>query len=202
MTLKVYGQAQSRALRTLWMVEELGVEYEHVPVTFAEGSKEAAFLEVNPNGRIPAIDDNGFRLWESMAINLYLAKKYGGELAPKDLEEDALANQWSFWVMTEVEKTLLQALFHTLGFMGADKSHEKAAEYLEELERPFRVLDAHLSDREYLMADRFTVADLNVASVLVWLSMARADLSKHPNLERWFRHCTGREALSRASGLG
>jgi glutathione S-transferase len=202
MTLKVYGEAQSRALRTLWMVEELGIDYEHVPTTFAAGAKEPAFLEINPNGRIPAIDDDGFRLWESMAINLYLAKKYGGELAPQTLEEDALATQWSFWVMTEVEKTLLQALFHTLGLFGVEKSPELAAACVAELEPALRVLDASLVGKDYLVGDRFTVADLNVASVLTWLNMARVQLDKHPNLQRWFQHCMGREALARASGIG
>ena len=103
MTLTVYGQTQSRAQRALWMAEELGIEYQHVPTRFADEAKLPVYLRVNPNGRIPAIDDDGFLVWESMAINLYLAKKYGGDLGPKDLQEDAVATQWSFWVMTEVE---------------------------------------------------------------------------------------------------
>src|SRR4029077_14762078 len=83
----------------------LGLDYENVPVHFADGSaKTPEYLAVNPNGRIPAIDDNGFKLWESMAINLYLAKKHGSGLLPKTMEDEAQAIQWSFWVMTEVEK--------------------------------------------------------------------------------------------------
>ncbi|MEZ5559080.1 MAG: glutathione S-transferase family protein [Pseudomonadales bacterium] len=198
MTLKVYGQAQSRAVRALWMVEELGIDYEHVPTRFAGDSKSTEYLAINPNGRIPAIDDDGFRVWESMAINLYLAKKYGADLGPRDLQEDAIANQWSFWVMTEVEKTLLQALFHKTGMMGAEKSDAKAAACLEQLEPALRVLDAELAGKQYLMGGRFTVADLNVASVLLWLRMARADVSAHGNLDAWLNRCTGREALARA----
>lgn len=200
MTLKVYGQAQSRAVRALWMVEELGIAYEHIPTRFAGDTKTADYLRINPNGRIPAIDDDGFRVWESMAINLYLARKHGGPLAPRDLQEEATAMQWSFWVMTEVEKTLLQALFHTTGMMGAEKSAAKAAEYLAQLDAPFRVLNAELAGREYLMGGRFTVADLNVASVLLWSAIARADLSGHPALKDWLARCTGRPALARANG--
>lgn len=199
MTLTVYGQAQSRALRALWMVEELGVDYRHVPTTFSEGSKKPEYLEINPNGRIPAIEDDGFRLWESMAINLYLAKKYGKELAPRTLEEEALATQWSFWVMTEVEKPLLQVLFHSLGLMGVEKSSEKAAEFLETLQPAFRVLDGALAGKKYLVGERFTVADLNVASVLGWLRLAGADVSRHRNLHDWLGRCAGREALKRAA---
>jgi glutathione S-transferase len=62
---------------------------------------------VNPNGRIPAIDDNGFKLWESMAINLYLAKKHGCDLLPKTMVDESQAIQWSFWAMTELEKPAL-----------------------------------------------------------------------------------------------
>jgi len=199
MTLKVYGQAQSRAVRALWMVEELGVPYEHVPTKFVGESKTPEYLCVNPNGRIPAIDDDGFCVFESMAINLYLAKRFGGPLAPKDVREDAIATQWSFWVMTEVEKTLLQALFHRTGMMGAEKSDEKALACLGQLDAPFKVLNAALAGKEYLMGDRFTVADLNTASVLLWTRMARADLSAYPAVEAWLGRCLGRPALARAN---
>ena len=80
--LKIYGVPLSRAYRALWMANELGLDYENVPIHFADGSaKTPEYLAVNPNGRIPAIDDNGFKLWESMAINLYLAKKHGSGLS-------------------------------------------------------------------------------------------------------------------------
>lgn len=200
MTLKVYGQAQSRAVRALWMVEELGVPYEHVPTKFVGDSKTPEFLRINPNGRIPAIDDDGFCLWESMAINLYLAKRFGGPLAPADLREDAIATQWSFWVMTEVEKTLLQAMFHRTGMMGAEKSAEKAAEHLAQLDGPFKVLNRELQGKEYLLGGRFTVADVNVAGVLLWTAIARADLSAYPALQAWLARCTARPALARANG--
>lgn len=199
MALKVYGQAQSRAIRALWMVEELGVPYEHVPIRFGTDTRSAEFLKINPNGRVPAIDDDGFCVFESMAINLYLAKRFGGPLAPADVHEEAVALQWSFWVMTEVEKTLLQALFHKTGMMGAEKSDTKAAEQLALLDAPFKVLDAALQGKEWLMGGRFTVADLNVASVLLWSKMARADLSAHPALQAWLGRCLARPALARAN---
>ena len=85
--LKIYGVPLSRAYRALWMANELGLDYENVPINFADGSaKTSEYLAVNPNGRMPAIDDNGFKLWESMAINLYLAKKHGGVSLPKTME--------------------------------------------------------------------------------------------------------------------
>ena len=198
MGLTVYGQGQSRALRVLWMAEELGVDFEHVPTRFADEAKSPDYLQINPNGRVPAIEDDGFIVWESMAVNLYLAKKYGGDLAPNDLQEDAAATQWSLWVMTEVEKPLLQALFHTLGMMGVDKDAAQAAACLEQLEPAFGVLNGQLAGKEYLMGGRFTVADLNVASVLAWTRMIGENLSRWPDLQAWFDRCMARDALARA----
>lgn len=197
MALKIYGVAQSRAIRVLWMAKELGIQFEHVQQQFA-GDKGADFLKVNPNGRIPAIDDDGFALFESMAINLYLAKKHDKGLAPKGLQEEALATQWSFWVMTEIEKTLLNAMFSARGMMGNAKDPAKAAAYLAELDKPFAVLNGHLVGKEYLVGNRFTVADLNVASVLTWARPAGVEFAKYPTMDAWLQRCLGRPAFAAA----
>ena len=82
--LKIYGIPRSRAFRTLWMAKELGLDYENVATDMGKGeTRTPEFLAINPNGHIPAIDDDGFVLWESIAINLYLAKKHAsGSLYP------------------------------------------------------------------------------------------------------------------------
>src|ERR1700746_3038292 len=114
MTLKIYGVARSRAFRTLWMAKELGLDYEHIKVDFATGeTRTLAHLALNPNGHIPVIDEDGFVLWESMAINLYLAKKHSlGRLYPSRLEDEARVWQWSFRGMTEGGGPGLRGLFH------------------------------------------------------------------------------------------
>ena len=115
--MKIYGIPQSRAGRCLWMARELGLEHENVPVHFRATRDSPELVKVNPNARIPALEEpGGFTLHESMAINLYLVKKHGAAtpIAPASLEEDALATQWSFWVMTEIEKPLLTLLMTTL----------------------------------------------------------------------------------------
>jgi glutathione S-transferase len=104
-------------------------------------AKTPEYLAVNPNGRIPAIDDNGFKLWESMAINLYLARKHGSGLLPKTMEDEAQAIQWSFWVMTEVEKPALAVLLHRF-FLPEDQRDSKLADEGEQqLQKPLEVLD-------------------------------------------------------------
>jgi glutathione S-transferase len=196
MALKIYGIPQNRTYRVLWMANELGIPFERIQPDVASD----AYKKVNPNRRMPAIDDDGLIVWESMAINLYLAKKYGKDkdLAPRTLVEEALATQWSFWVMTECERSLLDALFATLGFGGAPKDPEKVKANYELLKRPFAVLNEHLQGRKFLIADRFTVADLNVAAVLSWAMPSRLDLTPWPNMKSWLEGCLAREAAGKA----
>src|SRR5437763_11505228 len=203
MALKIYGVARSRAFRTLWMARELGLDYEHVKVDFATGeTRTPAHLTLNPNGHVPVIDDDGFVLWESMAINLYLAKKYGaGALYPSRLEDEAHAWQWSFWGMTEIERPVLTALFNR-ALLPEDKRDAGAADEAErQLQQPLQVLDAAVSGKPYLVGDSFTVADLNVASILSWARPARIDLAGVPRMADWFKRCSDRPAARAARDL-
>jgi glutathione S-transferase len=203
MALKIYGVARSRAFRTLWMAKELGLDYEHVKVDFAAGeTRTPAHLALNPNGHIPVIDDNGFILWESMAINLYLAKKYGaGTLYPTRLEDEARAWQWSFWMMTEVERPFLTALFNR-AILPEDERDAAAADNAEkQLAQPLRVLDSALGPSANLLGDNFTVADLNVASILSWARPAQIDMSPFPKAAEWLKNCAERPAARAARQL-
>ena len=201
MTLKIYGIARSRAFRALWMAGELGLDYELVTVDFADGgTRRPEFLAINPNGHVPAIDDGGFRLWESMAINLYLAKKYSsgeGGLYPQRLEDEARVWQWSFWGMTEIERPALVALLNRIG--PEDRRDAAAADAGErDLAAPLRVLDGAVSASPYLVDGRFTAADLNVASILAWARQARVDLSRFPRAAAWLKACHDRPAAQAA----
>ena len=124
--LTFYGTSKSRSARSLWALEELGLKYEHVPVEVAK-AKSPEHLERNPNGHIPVLNDDGHYLWESMAINLYLAKKYDNGLRPRTLEAEALALQWSFWAMTEIEARLLVVLLNRM-FLAEERRDPKAAD--------------------------------------------------------------------------
>jgi glutathione S-transferase len=204
--LKIYGIKGSRAVRTLWMCRELGLQFEQVQVNFADATtKTPEFLAANPNGKIPAIDDDGFQLWESMAINIYLAKKHGSALMPSGLQVEAQVLQWSFWVMTEIEKPLLQVMFQRMKL----PDNPQAAKYFRDrnplnpeveranaelLEKPLGVLNDHLSKREYILGKEFSVADLNVASVLAWAIPAKLDLSGKPSVQQWLNRCLARPA--------
>lgn len=195
--LTLYGAMASRAHRTVWMLKELGLAFVHVPTHFMDGStRKPDFLALNPNGRVPVIDDNGFIVYESMAINLYLAQKYGGLIAPVELREDALAMQWSFWVVTEVEKPLLFASANRALFAEGSRDETQAQMAIAKLDRPFKVLDAHLAHNGWLMGGRFTVADLNVATVMDLAPQCGISLSAWPHLRSWHERCLARPAAS------
>ena len=203
MALKIYGVARSRAFRSLWMATELGLEYEHIKVDFTVGTRQPAFLSINPNGHVPVIDDDGFKLWESMAINLYLGKKYGSGAAglyPQRLEDEARAWQWSFWGMTEVERPALTALLNRIG-PESERDPGAADEAERALGAPLRVLDAAVATQPYLLGEHFTVADLNVASILSWARQARVDLSAFPKAAAWLKTCHDRPAAQAAQQL-
>src|SRR5690349_16293354 len=154
--LTIYGVYRSRASRTLWLVGELGLAFRHVPVVqgyrLADANAAGAplntrspeFLRVNPNGRIPSIDDDGFVLNESLAINLYLAKKHGGPLAPASIAEDGAMVMWALWAATEVEPHALNVLYHRLSYAEAKRDAGIAAAAVAALKAPFAVLDQAL----------------------------------------------------------
>jgi glutathione S-transferase len=201
--LKIYGIPRSRAFRTLWTAKELGLDYENVPIGTNDGtSRTPEFLAVNPNGHIPAIDDDGFVLWESMAINLYLAKKHApGSLYPVRFEDEARTWQWSFWGMTEIERPVLTAMFHR-ALLPEDKRDAALADQSErDLGRPLMVLDQAVAASPYLLGEHFTVADLNVAGILAWARPARIDFSHVPKAADWLKRCAERPAARAARDL-
>ncbi|MBD8892202.1 glutathione S-transferase family protein [Roseibium litorale] len=194
---KLYGSLSSRAHRTAWMLKELGIEFEHEPTNFLDGStRSPEFLKVNPNGRVPAYEADGLRLFESLAINLYLARKHQSPLSPASLEEDALMTQWTHWVMTEIEKPLLLASANLLLFDEHKRSPAEFEVALNKLARPFAVLEQHLSEHKYLVGDRFTVADLNVSAVMTLIRLASLDMTAWPNVDAWLDDCLERPAAA------
>jgi glutathione S-transferase len=200
--LKIYGTPRSRAFRTLWMAVELGLDYENIALGVSGDSRQPSFLAVNPNGRIPTIDDDGFVLWESMAINLYLAKKHGlRTLYPTVLEDEARAWQWSFWGMTEIERPVLTAMFNR-AILPEDKRDPALADAAEkEMQGPLGVLDGAVAKTPYLLGGNFTVADLNVAAILAWARPARIDLAPFPKMADWLSRCALRPAAKAARDL-
>ena len=166
--MRIYGVARTRAFRALWVAEELGLPYQHLPIEIGDaGARTPEFLALNPNGRLPVIVDDGFVLFESLAITLYLAKKHSlGKLYPATLEGEARAWQWSFWAIAEVDRGVNIWSLHAVRLPPAERDAALREEALKVVAAPFKVLDAAVATQPYLLGDDFTVADLNVAAVI------------------------------------
>ncbi len=204
--LTIYGVYRSRASRNYWLAGELGIPFKAVPVIQAYRladpdaagaplhTRTAEYLKINPNGRIPSMDDDGLALHESLAINLYLAKKHGGALAPIDAAEDALMTMWSLWAANEMETSALQVLTHRAGKPEL-RDPKLAQAAIDALRAPFAVLDKALAGSGFLVGGRFTVADINVAEVARYAMAAPELFSAAPRVKAWLEACHARPAF-------
>jgi len=199
--IKLYGVPRSRTMRSLWMLEELGLPYENVKVSFIGETRAPEFLKLNPNGHIPVLQDSDLVLWESLAINLYLARKYDKGLWPKRVEDEGRAFQWSLWSMTELEEPVLTAVMHRMSLPADQRDPKRADDAAERFKTPLGVLNGALAGKAYLLGDAFTVADLNVASVISSAPLGGLDLGPAPHVLAWVVRCTGRPAFARVLQL-
>ena len=200
-TIKLIGKAASRVMRPIWMLEELstngsalqGVSYQHDPISYNDPNLlKLPNIEMNPNGRVPILIVDGFVVYESLAINLYLADKFNSALSLNNAEERALANQWAMWSLTEIEEAIYDWALNTSIKPEADRDPKIAAAALDKLNRPFAALESSLVSKHYLVGDRFTVVDLNTACVMY--RCLKMNLAQWPNINAWLARCWARES--------
>ncbi len=203
--LTIYGVYRSRASRNIWLAEELGIPFRQVPVIQHYRSVPAGmlhtqspeFLKINPSGLIPSIDDDGLVLHESLAINLYLARKHGGPLAGANVAEEGQIAMWSLWAATGVEPHAINILYHRLGNPTGAKDPKIADAAVEALKGPFAVLDKALAKSGWLVGDRFTVADLNAAEIVRYAQAAPELFEAAPRVKAWLAACQARPAFKK-----
>jgi len=146
------------------------------------------------------IVDDGFVLFESLAITMYLAKRHSlGRLYPSDAHAEARLWQWTLWALTEVDRGVNIWSLHAVRLPPAERDTAKREEALKVVAAPFKVLDAALAGQPYLLGPDFTVADLNVAAVIS--RAIEMDLSAVPNLKAWLTRCLERPAARKALAL-
>ncbi|HRK24331.1 MAG TPA: glutathione S-transferase family protein [Beijerinckiaceae bacterium] len=207
--LTIYGVHNSRAARVIWLAYELNITFRQVPIIQAYklagrapgpdpvNTRSPEFLRVNPAGLIPAIDDDGLVLAESLAITLYLARKHGGPVAPQDIGEEGQAMMWSFWAATEIEGHALDIMRNRVMRPPEERDGILADAAEAVLNAKFPVLERALARTGWLVGSRFTVADLNVAEVVRYASAAPALFRTHPNIKKWLDACHQRPAFQR-----
>jgi glutathione S-transferase len=180
------------------MATELGLDFEHDPLPWQTCRSDADYRLINPSGTIPSISDDGFILSESLAINIYLAQK-AGMLWPADPVEQAKVLQWTLWVATSIESAYTQWASHTYWLPEAARDPLLASAAAADMQEPLDRLELTLSQLEWLVGAAFSVADLNVASVIGFVR--RFEREKRPNLTNWLDRCNTRPAYQRAAKL-
>ena len=206
--LTIHGVTRSRASRIIWLCHEIGLAFRQIPVIQAyrladpdapdapPNTHSPAFLSLSPAGAIPVIEDDGLILSESLAATLYLARKHGGEIGPADLAEDALMMQWSFYAATSIEPDALTILFlHARTRLQSGEDQAFVANAAERLVRPLKVVEGHLATRPYLVDDRFTVADINMAEILRYAQGYGELMGQFPAILAWLENCQSRPAF-------
>lgn len=198
--LRLYGSAKSRAVRVLWMAGELGLNYDHKDwLPRAPETRTPEYRALNPNSRVPTIDDDGFILSESMAINFYLAKKHKSPLFPANPQHEALVFQWSLWETDRLDRQVVNHARHTKDLPEAERKPELAKAAWEEIVPAFDVLEAALTRSQWLAGPAFSVADLNVAAAL--FRALSLDLAKWPRLNAWLHKCWERPAAKKVKAM-
>ena len=197
----LYGAYRSRATRNLWLADEMGIRLNLAPVIQAYRPSAAgaamtthspAFLAISPAGAVPVLRDGDLVLSESLAINLYLARKYGGPLAPNGAAEDALMLQWALYGVTALEPAALALMYAFNEGRGDDP---EVAQHVAQLQRPLTALEAHLAAHRHMVGDRFTVADINMAEILRYAQGHPTLLAGFPAVDKWLRACQARPAF-------
>lgn len=205
--LTIYGVYRSRASRNYWMAHELGIAFHSVPVIQARrldnplaadapmNTLSPAFLSVNPMGQIPSIKDGDVVMHESLAINLYLARKYGGPLGGRSVEEEGLITMWTLWAATEVEPHTVKIVYiYDDKLEGTQAGRATIDVACRAMKRPLDILETQLQRQDYIVGDRFTVVDLNVAEVLRYAQTETQLFDSRPKLKAWIERCQSRPA--------
>ena len=186
--LKIWGRLNSiNVMKVMWCVDEIGVEHERIEAGMAHGVVDEEFYgKLNPNRRVPTIDDDGLVLWESNVIVRYLCARYAsGTLSPEDPGERALADQWMDWQQTTALADVNFIFWAVVRNLEANKDPEKLAAAASRLAKTWQIVDEQLAGRAYLCGDEFTMADIPLGCT-AWrwynLDTERPSLA---NVEAW-----------------
>ena len=192
--LKLHGIPASQASRCLWALEELGAQYELVNVRPYEDTHSPELEKLNPNAKVPVLEDGDVVLWESLAINLYLARKFGPPLWPDNSKDQAHALQWSIWVVTEAEPHLWTMWMHRERLPAEERDEGRATEAETRLRAALELLDQQLASSRWIVGSEFSVADLNLESYVIRARHSGYDLAEHLHLFSWIERCEARPA--------
>ncbi len=200
--IKIFGSPQSSSGRCYWCLEEVGANYEAQAISFKDKEhKSESFLKINPNGKVPALIDGDLVLSESMAINFYLAEKYKPELLGNSIEDKAKVRQWSFWAIADLQPPIIN-IFIQKNFVPDEHRDQSSIEKSEKKLPPMlESLNQQLKGNNFLVGNKFSLADLNVNSVVSICIPINYDLSEYKNVVKWLETISQRPAFQKYISL-
>jgi len=168
--MKLYGFGPTRSLRAQWALNEVGADYEFIPIRLLAGDQlTPEFLRLNPAAKIPVLVDGDIVIPESAAIVFYLAEKYPEKgLMPTDLVERAAVFRWVMFAMTELEQPLWRMARNTFLYPEEERQPSDIAIASREFIAMAAILDRHMQGRDFIVGDRFSVADCVTAYLVDW----------------------------------
>jgi len=198
--ITLYGIEWSRANYVLFTLEELGLEFQHIKThPFEEGKNSPEYLALNPMAQVPTLVDGDLVLTESMAINFYLARKYGAEkLWFERLEDEAQIFKWTFFAVAQMEAHCVDIIFQKKLVEEKDRDFELIKRAERNLVKPLSVLDSYLAGKDFLVANKFSIADINVAGILSYARNGEYDFSPYKNVKRYLDNILSRPARQKA----
>lgn len=181
--LKLYGGQRTRASIVQWYLEEKQIPYEFVMLDMQAGEhRQPEYLAINPMGKLPALVDGDFTLWESGAILLYLAEKHG-DIDPS-LEQRSVVNQWIVFANATLGPGL---------FVADSRDREKP--------KLLTPLNEILSQQPFFLGTEFTVVDVAVGSLLIYTQlMLRLDISEYPAVGDYIKRLMARDGFKKSIG--
>ena len=195
--LKVWGRRNSiNVQKVMWAIGELGLEHEHIPAggTFG-GLDTEEFGALNPNRRVPVIDDGGVIVWESHAIVRYLAAKYGaGTLWPADAGSRARADMWMDWTLADLQPAFIGVFWNLYRTPENKRNWDLIRKGVASSATLFRLLDRHLEGKAFLAGDTLTMGDIPAGAQLYRYFELEIDRPSLPNVEAWYTRLQQRAA--------
>jgi glutathione S-transferase len=187
--LTIYGSDLSGpAIKVRLTASILGIDYKWQVVNLREGEqKKEWFLKINPVGKIPAIDDEGFHLFESNAICRYLCDKHASALYPKDVKKRAVIEQWIDYATAHIGANFIPVVYNRLfaPLRGLPVNAKAITDGLEFLKQYFPLIEKQFSQHKYIVSDEISLADIVLLALLEPVEMAQFDLSTYPKLSAW-----------------
>lgn len=206
MSIVIHYAPQTRAIIALWALEELAIPYEKVKLDFKAGDhKTDAFAKINPNQRVPAMVIDGRPMFESVAMVLWLAERFGVEKKLWPAAEDPARAEglgWTVWGMAQLGHDIAALMTASSERIPKEMHNEaQAAMFRGHIEKDLKVLDDQLAKHAFVLGDAFTFADILPATAMMFAMAAGLDLSKYPRIGPWMQKLGARDALKRAQAM-